>query len=180
MPRKRGTFNAMLLRTDRLFLRKFKYDDYPLLRSLLQDERVMYAYGGAFSDAEVRAWLERQFERYRDPGYGLHAIIRICDGMMVGQCGLTVQRWKDSDVLEAGYMLFFSEWHKGYATEAVKGCISYAYDTLGADEVSAIIRDTNLPSMNVAVRCGMEKRESAVKHYRGSDMLHYRFSCIRE
>lgn len=39
--------------TDRLVLRKFNRNDYLNLCGILQDEKAMYAYGGAFSDGEV-------------------------------------------------------------------------------------------------------------------------------
>lgn len=35
---------------------------------------------------------------------------------MIGQCGLTMQPWKDEEVLEIGYLFEPSYWHKGYAT----------------------------------------------------------------
>ena len=46
-------------------------------------------------------------------------------------------------------------------------------------EVFSIIRDSNLPSQRVALRCGMSLRGSFVKHYYGMDMLHYVFSVRR-
>lgn len=92
---------------------------------------------------------------------------------MIGQCGLTMQPWKDEEVLEVGYLFERSHWHKGYATEAAKACKWYAFDTLKADEVCSIIRDTNTASQNVAVRNGMTIADTWTKHYRGVDMPHY-------
>ena len=50
---------------------------------------------------------------------------------------------------------------------------------MGQEEVCSIIRDTNIPSQNVAVRNGMEKEDSWVKHFRGVNMLHYRYVVHR-
>jgi len=47
------------------------------------------------------------------------------------------------------------------------------------DEVFAIVRDTNIASMNVAIRTGMTIRTRFIKHYRGVDMPHYAFSVRR-
>jgi RimJ/RimL family protein N-acetyltransferase len=55
----------------------------------------------------------------------------------------------------------------------------YAFRTLDADEVYATVRDTNLKSMNVAIRCGMTVRRRFTKHYRGLDMAHLAFSVRR-
>ena len=51
----------------------------------------------------------------------------------------------------------------------------YTFKVLHAKEVCWIIRDTNLASKNVALRIGMEKMDSWVKHYRGVDMPHERY-----
>ena len=50
----------MLIETKRLILREMEESDYEDLAKMLQDDDVMYAYEGAFSDEEVRAWLEMQ------------------------------------------------------------------------------------------------------------------------
>ncbi len=47
----------MILETERLYLRKMMQDDFDSLCKILQDEEVMYAYEGTFSDAEVQEWL---------------------------------------------------------------------------------------------------------------------------
>lgn len=43
----------MILETERLVLRKMTQADFPTLCRIMQDEKTMYAYGGAFSDEEV-------------------------------------------------------------------------------------------------------------------------------
>ena len=53
-----------ILETDRLVLREITPDDKPALEAILQDEQTMYAYEGAFSDAETQAWLDRMLARY--------------------------------------------------------------------------------------------------------------------
>lgn len=95
-------------------------------------------------------------------------------GRMIGQCGLTRQMWNGREMLEVGYLFKRSCWHQGYATEAVRACIEYAFTRLRATEVCSIIRDSNIPSQRVAFRCGMEKVPGVmVKHYRGAEMPHW-------
>lgn len=170
----------MLIETERLRLRDLAETDYEDLRRILQDEDVMYAYEGAFSDKEVRAWLERQLGRYRDDGVGLWAVILKENGEMIGQCGLTMQDIPEGRVLEVGYLFRKEYWHKGYASEAAAACRDYGFDALGAKEIFSIIRDTNTASRNVARRGGMKERGMFVKHYRGVDMPHCIYSVRRE
>ncbi len=169
----------MIFETDRLYLRKMNQDDYGALCKILQDEETMYAYEGAFSDEEAQAWLERQLSRYRKWGFGLWAVILKETGEMIGQCGLTMQPWKDEEVLEIGYLFRRQYWHRGYAAEAARACRNYAFDVLGAEEVCSIIRDMNTASQNVAVRNGMTVADHWVKHYRGVDMPHDRYVVKR-
>ncbi len=165
----------MILETERLVLRRLTQADFGNLCRTLQDSQAMYAYEGAFTDAEVQTWLDRQLARYDQLGFGLWAVILKETGEFAGQCGLTVQPWKSEEVLEIGYLFERRFWHKGYCTEAARACKDYAFTVLGATEVCSIIRDTNAASQAVAIRNGMTLTDTWVKHYRGVDMLHYRF-----
>lgn len=169
----------MIFETERLYFRNLKQDDFASLCKILQDEKVMYAYEGAFSDGEVQEWLDRQTARYQKWGFGLWAVILKETDEMIGQCGLTIQPWQDSEVLEIGYLFQYQYWHKGYATEAVTACKKYAFEILNADEVCSIIRDTNILSQNVAIRNGMVKTDCWTKYYKGVDMPHYRYVVKR-
>ncbi len=168
----------MILETERLYMREMTQEDFQSLCKIMQDEEAMYAYEGAFSDVEVQEWLDRQTSRYRKWGFGLWAVILKETDEMIGQCGLTMQPWKDKEVLEVGYLFRRIYWHNGYAVEAAKACKRYAFETLNAKEVCSIIRDTNIASRNVAARNGMTIADSWMKHYRGVDMPHYRYVAV--
>ena len=139
----------------------------------------MYAYEGAFSDQEVQEWLDRQIYRYQKWNFGLWAAVLKETDKMIGQCGLTMQQWKDQEVLEIGYLFERPHWHQGYATEAAKACKQYAFEKLNASEVCSIIRDSNTASQNVAMRNGMVMKDQWIKHYKGVDMPHYRYVVYR-
>lgn len=169
----------MIFETERLYLREMNQSDFKSLCKILQDEETMYAYEGAFSDTEVQEWLDRQIFRYQKWNFGLWAVILKQTDEMIGQYGLTMQQWKDEEVLEIGYLFERLYWHKGYASEAVKACKKYAFEILKADEVCSIIRDTNVASQNVAIRNGMTMTDTWTKYYKGVDMPHYRYIVYR-
>lgn len=169
----------MIIKTQRLYMRRLEQSDYDALSEILQDEQAMVAYEGAFSDAEVQEWLDRQIARYQKWGFGLWAVILEQTGKMIGQCGLTMQPWGDGEVLEIGYLFNRAYWHNGYATEAAEACKKYAFDVLGATEVCSIIRDTNIASQKVALRNGMTMVDTGIKHYKGVVMPHYRYVVRR-
>lgn len=179
----------MILETERLRLREMAEADLPALRVILQDPVAMAAYEGAFDEAMVRDWLDRQLERYRHDGFGLWAVELRAPGSsagsagggapVIGQCGITRQRIDGDEVLEVGYLFAREFWHCGYATEAASACRDHAFAELGAERVYAQVRDTNLASMNVAIRLGMTVRSRFVKHYRGVEMPHLAFAVDR-
>lgn len=170
----------MILETERLYLREIEQADFDSMCKILQDEETMYAYEGAFSNTEVQEWLDRQISRYHQWNFGLWAVILKDTDEMIGQCGLTLQPWKETEVLEIGYLFNRLYWHKGYATEAAEACKHYAFEILKADEVCSIIRDTNTASQKVAIRNGMTKADTWVKHFRGIDMPHDRYVIRHE
>ena len=169
----------MILETKRLYLREMNQADFTSLCRILKDEETMYAYEGAFNDTEVQEWLDRQFMRYKKWGFGLWPVVLKETEEMIGQCGLTMQPWKDSEQLEIGYLFERSHWHKGYAAEAAAACKKYAFEVLDADEVCSIIRDTNAASQKVALGNGMTPADTWTKHYRGVDMPHTRYVVQR-
>jgi len=168
-----------VIETSRLFLRELNQDDYPSLAAILQDPKVMYAYEGPFSDAETQAWVDKNLLRYKQDGFGLWAVILRETEVMIGMTGLTWQTIGETDVLEIGYQFNRQYWGMGFATEAAKACKEYAFSVLDVEQVYSIIRDTNIASMNVAIRNGMLVSGRFVKKYRGIAMPHLVFRTKR-
>lgn len=168
-----------VLETDRLVLREMSQDDFRDLAEILQNPNVMYAYGHDFSDSDVQDWLDRQTARYGKYGFGLWAMILKSTGEMIGQAGLTMQHYKDKEVMEIGYHIKERFWHQGYAQEAASGCKEYAFEHLGEDKVHAIIKSDNTASIKVAERIGMCKEDEFTTRYYSGDMLHYLYSVHR-
>lgn len=168
--------NALILETKRLILRQWTMDDKEKLKNFLGDKRVMYAYNGAFNDQKINEWLLWNLNLYDNKGYGLWAIERKEDGQVIGECGLTDQIVDGNTYLEIGYHLTFDFWHHGYITEAVEEVRKFAFEELEAEEIVAIIRDTNIASMNVAIRSGMQIKKRFIKKSNEIEIPHYLFS----
>ena len=159
----------IILETERLYLREMRQTDYQSLCRTLQDDIAMYAYEGAFSDAEVHEWLDRQLERYRKWDFGLWAVILKETGEMIGQCGLTMQKWKEKEVLEVGYLFERRYWHNGYATEAARACKEYAFDIL-KQKKSVRLSEIQIQRPKKWRKKRHVKKDIWTKHYKGVDM----------
>ena len=68
--------NNLILKTERLYLRKITGDDFSDLSAILGDVDVMYAWEHAFTDSEIKNWIEENIIRYGRDGYSYWAVIQ--------------------------------------------------------------------------------------------------------
>ena len=169
-----------MIQTARLTLRELQDFDFGDLQELLQDPAVVYAYEHDFTNEDVRCWLDRQKGRYARYGFGLWAVILTQTGEWIGQAGLTMQPYEGEEVLEIGYLLKKRFWHRGYAREAAEAIRRYAFETLGARRVHAIIKTDNLPSIRVAEAIGMKREKTFTARYYHGDTPHYLYTVRRD
>ncbi|WP_341770338.1 GNAT family N-acetyltransferase [Aureibacillus halotolerans] len=170
----------ILIETKRLIIREMVQSDYDALCRILCDEEVMRAaYESAFNLEEAQNWLNRHLKRYEEYGFGLWAVVLKETNEMIGQCGLTMQGWREKEILEIGFLFQKAYWHKGYATEAAIACKEYAFSVLNANRVYSIIRDTNMAAQEVAVRNGMNNIDKDTKNFRNIDMEFLLYSVER-
>ncbi|MCL2030312.1 MAG: GNAT family N-acetyltransferase [Oscillospiraceae bacterium] len=169
--------NKTILETERLLLREMVITDLPAVWEIVGDDITMAAWDGAWSEEENLAGLEKQINSYRENGFGRWAVALKDTNRVIGICGLQYCDTDKDSVLEVGYLFNRAFWHKGYAIEAAIASKRYAFDVLGEPEVFSLVRDTNLASINVAIRNSMLVRGRFIKPYKGAAMPHYIFSA---
>jgi RimJ/RimL family protein N-acetyltransferase len=107
-------------------------------------------------------------------GYGMWALQDKYTGALVGRAGfLNPEGWPG---FELGWTLAREYWGRGYATEAARRALAYAFDDLKRDHVISLIRPANAPSIRVAERLG-ESLEREVE-LMGSRALVYGISRV--
>ena len=136
----------------------------------------MQYYLQQFTREDAVEWIRRNQARYHERGHGLLGVIRKDNHELIGDCGIVRQHVGGQDVLEVGYHFRRDQWGKGFATEAARACMRYAFEELGADKVISLIRPENTASRRVAERNGMVI-ESQVTYY---GWPHYVYGMKRE
>jgi ribosomal-protein-alanine N-acetyltransferase len=153
-----------VLETERLMLRYLTANDVEAVFAVIGDPDTMKFYPQKFSRGDATGWITRSLERYRRDGYGLFAVVLKSTGEFVGTCGLMRQDVEGESMLEVGYHLHRDRWGHGYATEAARGCMDYAFGYLMAEKVVSLILPENVPSRRVAERNGMRVEREVMFH----------------
>jgi ribosomal-protein-alanine N-acetyltransferase len=141
------------LTTARLELRPVQADDLDDLAALYADPEVMryIGTGQPRTRADSATRLEIMLDHWRQHGFGFFTVRQ--RGEFIGRCGL--QRLGDTGAIELGYTLAKRFWGQGYATEAARACVDYAFGPVGLHTIVAIARPANLASRHVLEKLGM-------------------------
>ena len=107
----------------------------------------------------AKHWIRRQLTRYNENRYGLQALVDKKTNQFIGQCGLLKQEVDGQNEIEVGYHIFKQHWGQGFAPEAAKLFIEYAFTNTLADSVISIIDIRNIRSQIVADKNGLQREK---------------------
>ncbi|MFB4309335.1 GNAT family N-acetyltransferase [Actinomadura sp. GTD37] len=152
---------APTLRTDRLLLRRWKDADRGPFAALNADPEVMEHFPAPLTRGESDAMIDRLEAGFDERGFGLWAL-ETAAGEFIGFAGLSVPRFRAhfTPAVEIGWRLARSAWGHGYATEAARRALAFAFDERGLDEVVSFTSVPNLRSRAVMERVGMSRDPS--------------------
>jgi [ribosomal protein S5]-alanine N-acetyltransferase len=162
---------SFVLETERLYLRPFAFGDELALLSVLGDAETMRYYPREKSKQEVLEWVERFRRSFFDRGIGMLAVYLKSSGELIGDCGTVEQEVEEKREIEVGYHVHRDYWNLGFATEAARACVGYAFRELGSQRVISMIRPENLASRRVAEKNGLTVDK--VVFWRGYDHCIY-------
>src|ERR1700733_5431876 len=145
-----------VIQTARLTLRPLTLADVDAIFAIIGDPIAMQHYPRTFTREDAVEWVERNQKRYENDGFGILAMALKGTIELIGDCGIVRQTVGEEPMLEVGYHLRRDQWGHGYATEAARACMDYAFGELGAAKVVSLIRPENTPSRRVAERNEMQ------------------------
>lgn len=148
-----------ILHTARLILRPWKEEDKALFADLNADAEVMAHFPAVMTREESDALAQRIMDHMEQQGWGLWALERKEDGRFLGFTGLQPcnPALPFAPVLEVGWRLAREFWGQGYATEAARKSLDFAFETLGKKEIVSFTATNNVRSQAVMQRLNMTR-----------------------
>ena len=140
------------LETERLNFRQWRTDDFDAFRQYFSNGELARFVGGKKSPEEAWRLMATYIGHAVLRGYGYPAVETKTDQRLVGTIGL----WKSDPwpETELGYWLLPEMQGKGYAAEAAKTVLEYAFKKLQLATVVSYIDAANTPSIRLAEKLG--------------------------
>ncbi|MGF1701460.1 GNAT family N-acetyltransferase [Photobacterium makurazakiensis] len=157
-----------MIETDRLILRQWRDSDLAPFAEMNRDPKVMTYFPSLLSARESNELAERFQRLIVDKGWGFWALEQKNTGLFLGFVGLHFQEEgsgiPNAPLVEIGWRLCSSSWGNGFAPEAAKAALAFAFDTLNLSEVYAFTALQNLPSKRVMEKIGMHNTHQDFNH----------------
>ncbi len=145
------------LHTERLVLRQWRDDDIEPFARLNADPDVRRYYPTIPTRAESERRLRAKHAEMESRGWGRWAVELAAEKRLIGYTGLSDVTFTAAftPAVEVGWGLSRDAWGHGFATEAGRAALGYAFDTLQLDEVVSFTAVANGRSRRVMERLGM-------------------------
>lgn len=141
-------------------LRRWRDSDLEPFARMNADPQVMEHFPAPLTRAESDALVKRTEAVFSARGFGLW-VLQTADGGFIGFTGLAVPRFEAhfttplDPATEIGWRLARHAWGHGYATEAARRVLEFAFRDAGMHEIVSFTSATNTPSQAVMRRIGM-------------------------
>lgn len=154
------------MKTARLQLRQWRDDDLPHFAAINSDPEVMRYFPSTLSREESDHMAAHCGNLIATRGWGLWAVEELDNKRFIGFVGLHEpgHELPFSPCIEIGWRLARQYWGRGYATEAARRALRYAFERLALDEVVSFTSTVNLPSRAVMERLGFTNTHDNFAH----------------
>lgn len=143
------------LRTDRLLLRHWRESDLEPWAALNADPAVREHFPTVETREQSAESMALIAAALTERGWGLWALEVRDTGEFIGFTGLNPVRGLPFEGVEVGWRLARAAWGHGYAAEAARAALTYAFGVLELPEVVSFTSTTNVRSQAVMRRIGM-------------------------
>lgn len=149
----------MILRTERLLLRRWQESDREAFAALNADPAVAEFLPSTLDRAQSDALIERIEQGFERHGFGAWCVEVPGVVSCAGFCGLSVPTFEAPFMpcVEVAWRLSPAMWGHGYATEAARAAIAFGFDEAGLDEIVSFTVPANQRSRRVMEKLGMTR-----------------------
>lgn len=154
------------MKTARLHLRQWRDDDLGAFAAMNADPEVMRYFPAVLSTEESDHMARQCRDLIATRGWGLWAVEERDAKRFIGFVGLhePAHELPFSPCVEIGWRLAREYWGHGYATEAARRVLKYAFEQLALEEVVSFTCVKNLPSRAVMERLGLRNSHRNFAH----------------
>lgn len=165
--------NIPTVETERLILRAFNHDtDFEPYAEFYASDATKH-YGGPLDREPAWRAAAAMMGHWVIRGYGAWAVEEKATGDFCGMVGLWYpEGWPEREI---SWGIINSKQRLGIAAEAAMRARTYAYDTMGWNEVFSCIRKDNTASIKLAEKLGATLQRTEEHEIRGT-VLVYRHS----
>jgi RimJ/RimL family protein N-acetyltransferase len=159
------------LETSRLRLRALANADWEAYSRMCADAETMQFIGEGKTLTRAETWRSIAFflGHWELRGYGMWAVEEKATGAFLGRVGL--HKPEDWPGLEIGWMIDRNRWREGFASEAGRAAMDFAFGQLNIDRLISLIHPRNAGSVRVAEKLGMNR--GAALMLQGREVLVY-------
>lgn len=145
------------LHTERVTLAPLRHSHLGPFEALNQDPEVMAFMPEPLRPEISRGWFQRLQQHTVDRGFGVWALERTQSGEFLGILGLNQISFEAAftPAVEILWRLARRHWGHGYATEAGREALRFAFEQLGLREVVSFTVPANRRSRAVMERLGL-------------------------
>jgi ribosomal-protein-alanine N-acetyltransferase len=149
-----------VLESEHLFLKGFEEENLNRLAEITRNPEVVKYFPGVepWSRERTEIELRKILSHWLQWGFGRWALIAKEDCKIIGWCGF--EYLKELFETEIGFLLDKAYWNKGYATEAVRLSLDYAFNKVGLKKVIALSFPENMASRRVMEKSGMQYQKT--------------------
>ena len=153
------------LTTDRLRLRPFDRTDADAVSTLAGDKEVArntLNIPHPYDREHAEEWIASHAGQFARRESVTFAITRAADGELLGAVGLILDT--ENDLAELGYWIGREHWGQGFATEAARAVVRWAFDALELHRIHASHFPRNAASGRVLEKIGMRHEGRLREH----------------
>lgn len=147
----------IILETERLLMRTWTDQDIDPMVVIDQDPKVCEFLPAIGTRESTEATVRKIMQHYTQHGFSLYAVELKATGKFIGWTGLAIPSFEAhfTPAVEIGWRLASHYWNQGYASEAARAVLHYAFTVLNLKEIVSFTAVNNKASRRVMEKIGL-------------------------